>query len=276
MRCHSCLLAALVLSSFVAGSSAQEAAPSIGSDPVKPNQPATKPYLTGNILSSATILGPPPADGSAGSAADIAAYQGTRKLEGSARWRLAINDVSFGASAVLDSFACALGNRVDLANVPKLATLFDRVRLDVSRASSHAKQHYRRVRPHVGNNAAICVEREPDINRSFAYPSGHASLGWTFALILAAVVPDRATEILTRGRVYGESRIICGVHWRSDVEAGRTIGASVFASLLSNQSFRNDLETVRSELNHALDESKMTAEASTCSVEAEAGKMAVP
>jgi acid phosphatase (class A) len=31
-------------------------------------------------------------------------------------------------------------------------------------------------------------------------------------LILAELAPERATPILNRGRAYGESRVVCGVH----------------------------------------------------------------
>ena len=57
----------------------------------------------------------------------------------------------------------------------------------------------------------------------------------TWALILAALVPEKATPILVRGRAYGESRIVCGVHWLSDVVAGRLTGTAVFAALMDGE-----------------------------------------
>ena len=111
-----------------------------------------------------------------------------------------------------------------------------------------AKAHFARGRSHLGNDAALCVERSEALDRSFAYPSGHATEGWTFGLVLAALIPERATAILRRGRIYGESRIVCGVHWASDVEAGRSTGAALFAALVGNPAFRADLERARAEL----------------------------
>ena len=83
----------------------------------------------------------------------------------------------------------------------------------------------------IGNEAPICVQRSQALADSFSYPSGHATQGWAYALILASLVPEKATPILARGRAYGESRIVCGVHWLSDVAAGRLTGTAVFAAL---------------------------------------------
>jgi len=255
---------------------AQEAAPPVESDPVRPKTPAHRAYLPGPLPNTDVIIGQPPASGSATLAADLAIYWGTRALKGSARWALATNDVAQSAAAVLDNFACALGRRLDPAAVPKLVTLFDRVRLDVGNATRLPKDRYRRIRPHIGNEAPLCVVRDPHVEDTFSYPSSHATLGWTLTLILASLVPDRAAGILTRGRVYGESRIVCGLHWRTDVEAGRTIAAALYAALAGDAAFRADMDAVRVELGQALAASETKAEAGTCEVEAAATATALP
>ena len=81
-----------------------------------------------------------------------------------------------------------------------------------------------------------------------SYPSGHSSLGWAWALILSEIDPEHANAILARGRAFGESRVICGVHWQSDVEEGRFMGASAVARLHADPAFRADLEAARAEL----------------------------
>ena len=67
-------------------------------------------------------------------------------------------------------------------------------------------------------------------------------------MILAEIVPQHADAILARGRAFGESRIICNVHWHSDVVEGRFIGASVVAKLHSDPQFLSDLEAAKKEL----------------------------
>ena len=67
-------------------------------------------------------------------------------------------------------------------------------------------------------------------------------------LMLAQAEPDRATEILTRARAYGESRVVCGVHNASAIEAGRTNGAAVVAALNGDPAFRADIAAVAKEI----------------------------
>ena len=87
--------------------------------------------------------------------------------------------------------------------------------------------------------------------KSFDYPSGHASLGWVQGLVLTELVPDRGTQILQRARAYGESRVVCGLHNWSAVEAGRTNGASVFAALHGSSRYLSDMAKARGEIEAA-------------------------
>ncbi|MGX7704098.1 acid phosphatase [Methylobacterium sp. Gmos1] len=207
-----------------------------------------QPYLKDGALDTGAILPPPPKPGSAGQAADAATYAATRALAGSPRWYLATSDVPSGVGALLDDFSCAAGRRLDPGRLPVLAGLLARARRDVVVQVRDAKARFARPRPHLGNDAALCVDRSEALDRSFAYPSGHATEGWTFGLVLAALMPERAAGLLARARIYGESRIVCGVHWASDVEAGRLTGSALFAALVGDPAFRADLDRARGEL----------------------------
>lgn len=76
----------------------------------------------------------------------------------------------------------------------------------------------------------------------------HASIGWACALTLAEIAPDRANAILARGLAYGQSRVVCGVHWKSDVEAGRVVGASTVSRLRAGAVFAAQLSAARKEI----------------------------
>ena len=67
-------------------------------------------------------------------------------------------------------------------------------------------------------------------------------------MVLAQLVPDRTTQLIARGRAFGESRRYCNVHWQSDVEEGRVIAAAVFARLQSEPAYQADLAAARDEL----------------------------
>jgi acid phosphatase (class A) len=86
------------------------------------------------------------------------------------------------------------------------------------------------------------------LRESRSYPSGHAALGWAWALVLAELIPDRADAILERGRDFGWSRVVCGVHYPSDVEAGRIVGAGAIARLHGDAFFRTQMDAARAEL----------------------------
>ena len=119
---------------------------------------------------------------------------------------------------------------------------------DAAAITNRAKDVYRRPRPLVGNNQPICVQRDADLAASPSYPSGHTTYSWAVGLILAELAPDRATPVLARARAYGESRVVCGVHYVSDIEAGRTNGSTLVAALHDSPAFRADLEAARQEI----------------------------
>lgn len=265
-------LAALTLSALLAcpAAAAPESAPSLGADTLKPGRPAFKSYLADRAPDPVLYLPPPPAGRSTLENADRAAFDATRALKGSARWNLAADDVAEGAAAVLDNFACVLGTRIDQARVPALIALLERARLDLARATRLPKVHYRRLRPFVGNDAPICVQRTQALADSFSYPSGHATQGWAYALIVAALVPEKAAAILARGQAYAESRVVCGVHWLSDVAAGRTNGSAVFAALMGDAAFRADMDTARAELRNALSGAAAAPDRAACARETDA------
>ncbi|MGO9792157.1 MAG: phosphatase PAP2 family protein, partial [Solirubrobacteraceae bacterium] len=93
-------------------------------------------------------------------------------------------------------------------------------------------------------------------------------IGWAWALVLTELYPDRADAILARGRAFGDSRVICNVHWHSDVSEGRVVGAAVVARLHADATFRSDLEASRIEVAHA--RPRAAPSPSECSTEAAA------
>lgn len=250
------LVLALLATAALPGSAEAEAAPdkpvsapSVAANPVVPGKPARAPYLTDATAPDLTaILPPPPRGQSAAEAADKAAFAATRSLKGTPRWDLATTDVADGASAILEDFACVIGQRIDPSRAPALMTLLERTRLDISRATRGPKEHYRRLRPFVGNESEICVMRTSELGNAFSFPSSHATQGWTYASIMAALMPEKATQFFLRARAYGESRVVCGVHWMTDIQAGRTTASAVFATLQGDAAFRSDLERARTEL----------------------------
>jgi acid phosphatase (class A) len=214
-------------------------------------KPAAQPsgYLNADLTpQTLRVLPPPPAAGSGREADDEAIFAKTRAMAGSQRWSLATLDADLGPRAGM--FACAIGVRLDAANAPTLDRMLHRMGYDARAVVDPPKDSFNRPRPYVGvaGNPPICVPKTDSLARSASYPSGHATVAWAWALILAELAPDRATEILMRGRAIGESRIVCGVHYLSDVEEGRTNGSILVAALHSSPAFRADMEKARAEV----------------------------
>lgn len=91
---------------------------------------------------------------------------------------------------------------------------------------------------------------DPDEDpNSYSYPSGHSSRAWNYAMILAELKPQTAKQLFELADRKSQSRVICGVHWKSDVQAARTVALANFAILNGNQEFLKDLEKARQEIN---------------------------
>ena len=152
------------------------------------------------------------------------------------------------------------------AETPKLYQLLRRVLSDAGYSTSAAKNLYKRQRPFLVNKETTCTPAdEPDLAKQGSYPAGHSGAGWAWAMILAEVAPDRAEAIFERGRAFGQSRVVCNVHWQADVNEGRILGAATVARLHADPAFASDLEAVKKEF--AAVRSKSLAPSRDCAAE---------
>lgn len=206
-------------------------------------------YLTKAQFDARDHLGPPPAKGSAAAEKDRQVFLTTRKLEGTPRWSIAQADNV--EENVLSAYACALGYEPTRQSNPKLAAMLLRMSRDVRSAVSGPKLKYHRARPFRSQTGPLCIKPGLGFSLSPDYPSGHATWGWSVGLLLAEAAPDRSQAILARARAYGESRVVCGVHNASSVEAGKVNAENLFAALWSSEAFKADLAGVRAELDAA-------------------------
>ncbi len=204
-------------------------------------------YLQADAFHILRVLPPAPVKGDPRYQADRAIFKATQKLYGTPRWDMATNDVKTGAADMMRDFRCALGVSLTPDNAPRLLALVQKAGRDTGRGTGIAKQYYKRLRPFQIDNGKTCEPKE-DVAHNFDYPSGHTTWGWTWALILAELAPDRADAILARGRAFGESRIVCGVHNASAVEAGRLSASSTLAAVRATAGYRTDFAAAEQEL----------------------------
>ncbi len=207
-------------------------------------------YLAkGGAPNSLKLVPPPPMPGSSAQARDDEAAKAASALLGTPRWDLATQDADLSFPNVAGAFSCAMGVPISEADTPKTYKLLRQTLADFGLSTYPTKTLYQRARPFTVNGAPMCTPAlDARLRKDGSYPSGHVAIGWGWALILAEVDPDHAEAILARGRVFGESRRVCNVHWASDVEEGRTMGAATATRLHADPIFRADIDAARAEI----------------------------
>jgi len=207
-------------------------------------------YLApGTSPDSLVINPPPPEPGSAAEKRDEEAARAALALQSGPRFRLARVDADIFTPGGESVFSCAAGFSISPSSTPKTFALLRKSLGDLAMSTSATKDHYQRPRPFMVNNQPTCTpEQEKMLRANGSYPSGHSAIGYGWGLILAELVPDRAAQLVARGRVFGDSRRVCNVHWLSDVEEGRPVADAVVARLHADAAFRADLEAARAEL----------------------------
>jgi acid phosphatase (class A) len=202
----------------------------------------------GSLPNSLALLPPPPAKDSTAFALDEEVSRKALALRGTPRWTLATEDAELMFPQAAGAFACALGAPISENGTPHLYLLLRRTLADAGLSTYAAKDHYQRTRPCLVNKQPTCTpDEEKHAAKDFSYPSGHSALGWAWALVLAEIAPERADTILARGVAFSESRVVCNVHWQSDVVAGRFMGTATVARLHADPGFRKDLDTAKAE-----------------------------
>ncbi len=227
--------------------------------PTKQPKPAIVPEIRPGFLAgyldetdlpdSKALLPPPPAEGSAAKALDEEISRKALSLSGTPRWSLATQDAELSFPEAAIAFSCALNVSITEQETPSLYRLLRRTLADAGLATSSAKHQYNRKRPFMVNKEPTCSpEWDEHLRKDGSYPSGHTAIGWAWALVLSEIAPDRVDEIIARGRAYGQSRVVCNVHWQSDVNAGRFIAAATVARLHANPTFNKDLKAAKAEI----------------------------
>ncbi len=208
-----------------------------------------KGYLKPTAIPDALgLLPPPPAEGSKALARDRKAEAKALVLYDTARWSLAILDADLFTPKATATFSCAAGFVISPVKTPKVDAIMRKVGSDFGLSTYPVKTKYKRPRPFVGNGKPLCTpEYENILRNDGSYPSGHAAIGYGWGLILAEIVPNRRNKLLARGAAFADSRRVCNVHFKSDVEAGGVMARAVFRALLNDPAFRADLAAAKAE-----------------------------
>jgi acid phosphatase (class A) len=208
-----------------------------------------KPYLAETDADFANLLPPPPADGSAGDKADMQVLLALQKTLTPQRLERIQADTEQSVYRVAGE---VLGPTFTKDRFPLAGEFFDKVNKDSGVGVGAIKRKYKRLRPF---QASKEVQSPPNIaaaSQGPTYPSGHGTFGAEVALLLSMMVPEKRSELFARGWQYGEQRIMSGVAYPSDWEAGH-IGATVMVTLmLQKPEFKADFEATKAEVRKGL------------------------
>lgn len=233
-------LAALALAGCATAAPDPAPTPPPSVQPTHPTTPERNPAVQ---VDATVFLPPPPA---ANSALELAERDIVRGPWSAERRAQALEDNAIDPFAAFDS---VLDETFTAANFPATAAVLMRAGRAGGFAGDPVKFLYRRVRPFVTDaTIAPCIPDDARLRASFSYPSGHAALGFSWAIVLAELVPSRADALIERGRDFTWSRVVCGLHYPSDVEAGRTVAAAAMARLHADPDFQREMDAARAEL----------------------------
>ncbi|CAI1051683.1 acid phosphatase [Serratia entomophila] len=200
-------------------------------------------------IDSLALLPPPPAMDSIDFLNDKAQYDAGKIVRNTARGKQAYDDAHVAGDGVAAAFSNAFGVEITQQKAPELFKLVMKMREDAGDlATRSAKNHYMRIRPFAFYNESTCrPDEESTLSKNGSYPSGHTTIGWATALVLAEINPARQGEILQRGYDMGQSRVICGYHWQSDVTAARMVASAIVARLHAEPAFIAQLQKAKDE-----------------------------
>lgn len=201
--------------------------------------------LSPSEVDAARYLPPPPAAGSAVEKRELKELHAIAARSSKALKAIATHDAKDESP---DIFNDAIG--FDATAKPQTAKLLQMVMEEEDGDSKAAKAYFHRLRPYaVDPSVRACEPVKPGkVKAANSYPSGHSSLAFSMGVVLASLIPEKSQAILARANAYAEHRLVCGVHYRSDIVAGQQFGTVLALKLMQNPVFRAQMDLARAEL----------------------------
>ena len=202
-----------------------------------------------NMPDAGIYLPAPPDMTSTTYADDFAQWQWGKTVRPTERGQQANDDSQWGIDGMIRIHQGTLGFEISKKKTPAIYKLLYNVLWTENLSTHNAKRKYMRTRPFAQYNEHTWgrFDNERELRFNGSYPSGHTALGWATALVLSEMVPELQDTLLRTGFQYGESRVIVGAHYQSDVDAGFLCGTTAVAVMHASEFFLKDLESARKE-----------------------------
>lgn len=201
-------------------------------------------FVRAEDIDVTALIPPAPADDSLTTAADLeVVYQ--------LQQRRTPEQLALGSLYVADSifnFQPIIGSWFNAANLPFTDQFFRQVQADRFAITSRGKLVWKRPRPPLLDPR---IQPAIELPSSGAYPSGHATQSFLWIGLLAEVFPEHREALRRRAELVAWSRVVGGVHYPSDIVAGRMLGDRLVGEFLRVPAVREALERVKAEVGVA-------------------------
>jgi acid phosphatase (class A) len=205
-------------------------------------------YLPGTTEEFVTLFATPPPPDSAQTRAELDELLALQRTRTPADVTAAQADRKKEVSGFYAALGFEAGHSPDL---PRLESLMDDVEHDIAPYVRAVKRKYLRLRPYeIETGLEPCIH---DVQADLSYPSGHATYGYVLAELLSKLVPERHLVLERRADEFARQRMVCGVHFRSDLEAGRKAARWLAGQLEDEPEYRRDANAAMAELRAALE-----------------------
>lgn len=206
-------------------------------------------YFTADEMPNGVVFLPSPPDTtSILFISDYAQYMWGKTIRNTERGQEAIDHVVTSVSEMAALFSKPFGMTISRETTPAIYKMLLKAIPTLRLSAVHPKETYMRKRPYVRMNETTPVpQEEEELRNSGSYPSGHAIRGWGMALLLAEINPAAQDALLKLGYEWGESRVILGYHWQTDIDAAIALASASYARLHTSQEFLDDMAKAREE-----------------------------
>lgn len=164
------------------------------------------------------------------------------------RSAIAVRDAVYGLGTIIREFSVPFGLEISKRDTPAIYKVLELSLATCDSICTLPKDYWHRTRPFVYfGEHSLTPDHEDALRKNGSFPSGHSILGWSAALLLSEINPETADTLMARGYMYAESRVVCGVHWQSDIDAGRLAASIAYAKLHTSERFLQDMAEARAE-----------------------------
>ena len=180
---------------------------------------------------------------------DVKRYRwGKAQRKDPARAAMAVRDAIWSMDTTLVILGEHFGLDISKTETPAIYEVLTRGITSIEIIRFRPKEHYFRIRPFAYfKEPSIFPQDDEWLATEGSYPSGHTIRAWACALLMAEINPDCAEDVFARAWASGESRVISGCHWQSDVDASRPAASIGYSSLQTNPEFRMQMALAQEE-----------------------------